>query len=73
MRHQQVTTIVLIVAAIAAVYGSHSESAQPVEDQVLASFEREMRHVPAPAAAATRSSVDDDVLYDLISTPLQSD
>ena len=38
------------------------------EDQVRASFERELNHVPALAHRVTRESIDDDVLYQIANT-----
>ena len=41
-------------------------------DPVAESFDRAFNHEPAPAAPATRESIDDDVLYDLVNLPLQT-
>jgi len=38
------------------------------DDQVFASFERDMNHRPAPAAIVTRSAIDEDILYDRINS-----
>ena len=73
MNHQQTTIVLMITAAAIAVFGSYANSTQPAEDQLHASFERELHHTAGPAAPAKRSDVDEDVLYELINKPLQSD
>ena len=39
-----------------------------VEDQVVASFERELNHEPGPATPARREAIDEDVLYRTINS-----
>jgi hypothetical protein len=72
MKQQQITSGLLIIMAVAAVSGAHYQPSPTVEDPILASFERELSHEPGQAAPTTGSGIDDDVLYDLISAPLQS-
>jgi len=39
-----------------------------IDDQIVASFEREFNHEPASAPAVTRSAIKDDVLYKTVNT-----
>jgi len=58
-----VITTALILAAADSI-GSESS------DPIVASFEREFRHQPAPARPASREAIDHDVLYELVNRSL---
>jgi hypothetical protein len=65
-----VTYVALALAVISSTVDSrHSGVA---DDQVVASFERELNHETAPEAAATRVAIESDELYRLVNEPLQS-
>jgi hypothetical protein len=54
---------VLITITLVVVFAAESVAELLENDQVVASFEREMNHEPSPAPAPTRSVIDDDLLY----------
>ncbi len=43
------------------------------QDQVVASFARELNHTAAIAAAVTRAEIDHDILYSMINVLLQTE
>ena len=66
-------TATLMVAAIfVAAIASQARQTQTNDDPVTASFERALHHEVGPAARATRSDIDNDVLYALVNQPLQT-
>ena len=46
---------------------------QTEQDQVVASFTRELKHESATAAPVTRAELDHDILYSMINIPLQTE
>ena len=72
MKRQQVVTSLMIAAIFVAAIGSQARQAQTANDPVIASFERVLHHEAGRAARATRSDIDNDVLYELVNQPLQT-
>jgi len=65
---------VWICTALLLAFASNAaeKSADIDDDQIVASFERELNHeTPQPRLAAGRD-IDDDVLYERVAKPLQS-
>lgn len=63
------TTWLLIAAVVMA---AADTIASESDDPVVASFERELNHEPAPRKAVERDDIDDDELYARINKPLQT-
>ena len=72
MKRQHIVSSLTITAIFVAALGSHARQTQTTDDAVMASFERALNHEAGPAAPATRSSIDNDVLYELVNQPLHT-
>jgi hypothetical protein len=65
-----VTYAVLALAVISSTVDSRHSGV--VDDQVVASFERDFNHETVSEAATTRVAIDSDELYELVNKPLQT-
>ncbi len=66
--------VVWVCSAMLAAFASNAaeESADGDDDQIVASFERELSHETPQPKVAAGGDIDDDVLYERIAKPLQS-
>jgi hypothetical protein len=72
MKPRQIATSLMVTAIFVAAIGSQARQTQTTNDPVTASFERALHHEVGPAVRATRSDIDNDVLYALVNQPLQT-
>ena len=72
MKRKQIVTSLTITAIFLAAIGSQARHTQATIDPIVVSFERALLHEAAPAAPATRSDIDSDVLYALVNQPLHT-
>lgn len=63
----------MITAIFVVAIGSQAKQVRSAEDPVIASFDRSLHHEAGPAATATGSDIDNDILYELVNQPLLSD
>lgn len=64
--------LIVVGIAIAAI-SLRAETEEGRDDQIVASFERELNRAPAPRKEVTRDAIEEDELYVRINKPLQSD
>ncbi len=72
MKRRHIVTSLMITAIFVAAIGSQARQIQSVEDPVIASFDRALHHEAGPAVPATRSDIDNDLLYELVNQPLHT-
>ena len=72
MKREQIIASLVITGTFVAALGSQAKQTQAIDDPVIASFDRALQHEATPAAPATRSDIDSDVLYELVNQPLHT-
>ncbi len=69
MKTKNLITAAVCAATVLAFVDSQADEG---DDQIVASFDRELNHEPGPAAEATGEAIDNDELYRAVNLPLQS-